>query len=179
MKLLLSPHMDDESLFAAYVCLRERPRVVFCFDGAPRHGSFATRRAEASEAMRVLGCEWQTLRATPETIQYALAAFDRVEHVWAPWPEPGGNSDHNLVGEVASYLWPDRISFYTTYTDDGRTTLGDRLEPEHGWEATKRLALSCYRSQYRQRAMRPHFNRGPDEYVIELQEALAWLISSA
>jgi hypothetical protein len=28
VKLLLAPHNDDETLFAAYTCLRERPKVV-------------------------------------------------------------------------------------------------------------------------------------------------------
>lgn len=172
MKLLLAPHMDDESLFAVFVCLRERPLVVFCFDGAPRHGSFEERRAEAREAMRVLGCDWLVLSATADTLADRLGDFAEVEHVWAPWPEPGGNSEHNLVGDVAAGLWPDRVSFYTTYTDEGRTMIGERVMPEVGWSARKRLALACYRSQYRQPGLRAHFERGLDEYVIEPKGAV-------
>lgn len=158
--------MDDAALFAAFVCLRERPLVVVCFDGAARHGSFQVRRDEEREAMRILGCDWQVLRATPDSLADRLTVFQHVEHVWAPWPEPGGNSDHNLVGDLASGLWPDRVSFYATYTDDGRTRQGNRVATEDGWETRKRLALACYRSQYRQPGMRPHFERGLDEYVI-------------
>lgn len=167
MKLLLAPHFDDETLFAAYLCLRERPTVVFCFDGAPRHGSFEVRRAEARQAMRVLGCEWFALRATPDTLAGHLADLDDVERVWVPWPEPGGNSEHNLVGDIASGLWPDRVSYYTTYTDDGRSLAGEQVLVEDGWETRKRLAMSCYRSQWRLAAMRPHFTRGLAEYIVE------------
>lgn len=173
MKLLLAPHFDDESLFAAFICLRERPFVVFCFDGAPRHGSFSVRVGEAREAMRVLGCRWTALRATHDTLADALADLDPVEHVWAPWPEPGGNSEHNLVGDVAAGLWPDRISYYTTYTDEGRTMIGDRVEPEQGWADRKRAALACYRSQHALPGMRPHFDRGLDEYTIDQAKVLA------
>ncbi len=166
MKLLLAPHFDDESLFAAYICLREQPDVLFCFDGAPRHGSFETRWAEARQATRHLGVTAVALRATPETLADHLAAFDP-EHVWAPWPEPGGNSEHNLVGDIASGLWPDRISYYTTYAESGRTTEGRQLDAEPGWAATKARALACYGSQLDNPGTRPHFERAFHEYVIE------------
>lgn len=167
MKLLLAPHFDDEALFAAYVCLREHPTVVFCFDGAPRHGSFEVRSDEARVAMDVLGCDWVALRATPESLADRLTDFADVEHVWAPWPESGGNSEHNFVGDVAAGLWPDRVSFFTTYTDAGRTIQGERLLPEADWPVRKRAALACYRSQRLLAETRPHFKRGLDEYVIE------------
>lgn len=166
MKLLLAPHFDDEALFAAFVCLREHPLVVFCFDGAPRHGSVEVRSAESLRSMRVLGCDRVVLHATPETLADQLAQFEHVEHVWAPWPEAGGNSEHNLVGDVAAGLWPDRVSFFTTYTDDGRTVEGERVLPQNGWKWRKRQALACYHSQRQLPGMRPHFDRGLDEYVI-------------
>ncbi len=167
MKLLLSPHFDDESLFAAFVCLREQPTVAFCFDGAPRHGSFKERSEEAAAAMAVLNCNWIALRATPETLTDELAIFDP-EHVWAPWPEPGGNSEHNYVGDLAAGLWPDKVSFYTTYTDAGRTVQGARIMDQRGWHGLKLEALSCYRSQIKLPATRPHFMRLQDEYLVEL-----------
>lgn len=174
MKLLLAPHFDDETLFAAFICLRERPFVAFCFDGAPRHGSFDVRYGEACGALRILGCEGSALRATPDTFGDTLAQLlilQNVEHVWAPWPEPGGNSEHNLVGDVASVLWPDRVSFYATYTDAGRTTTGDLVMPEPEWIPQKKAALACYRSQQRLAGMRPHFENPLPEYVIEPVEA--------
>ena len=165
MKILLSPHFDDETLFAAHLCLREHPLVMFCFDGAPRHGDVQTRMREAEAATRLLGCDMIALHSTPDTLADNLAGYEP-SHVWAPLPEEGGNSDHNAVGETARELWPERTTFYTTYTDAGRTIAGERVEPLPGWETLKRRAMSCYASQYALRATRPHFERGLDEYEI-------------
>ena len=166
MKILLSPHFDDETLFAAFICLREHPWVVFCFDGAPRHGDVQTRMREADAAMRLLGCDMTALHSTPGHLAGQLAEYVPT-HVWAPLPEDGGNSDHNIVGETARDLWPDRTTFYSTYTDTGRTVTGVKVEPLGGWETLKRRAMSCYESQYALSAMRPHFQRGLDEYEVE------------
>lgn len=165
MKLLLAPHCDDEALFAAYICLRENPLVVFCFDGAPRHGPFETRWAEALHATRILGCEAIALREPHETLEDRLSSFDP-EHVWAPLPESDGNADHNLVGEIAERLWPGKVSFYVTYTDSGRTVIGEPVATEMGWLSLKQKALACYQSQIRHPATRPHFERGLDEYEL-------------
>ena len=165
MKLLLAPHMDDEALFAALICLRERPLVLFCFDGAPRHGSFEVRWAEAQAATRILGCEALALRETPETLEERLSAFDP-EHVWAPLPEEGGNAEHNIVGETAARLWGDRTSYYSTYTDSGRSTIGWPIPAKPDWVQVKRNALACYRSQIEHPATRPHFAAGFDEYEL-------------
>jgi LmbE family N-acetylglucosaminyl deacetylase len=165
VKILLSPHFDDEVLFASYVLLREHPWVVFCLDGAPRHGDVQTRMREAHAAARLLGCDMIALHSTPDTLADDLADY-QPSHVWAPLPEEDGNSDHNIVGETARGLWPDRTTFYTTYTEAGRTMAGERVEPLPGWETLKRRAMSCYESQYALPAMRPHFRRGLDEYEV-------------
>lgn len=161
----MSPHFDDETLFASYICLREHPLVLFCFDGAPRHGSFETRWAEAQKATAILGCESLALRESPENLTERLSSFDP-EHVWAPWAEDGGIWEHNIVGDAAQFLWLDRVSFYTTYTPDGRTTLGTPVEPLPNWIGLKRSAIGCYQSQLTNRLTRPHFERGMDEYEL-------------
>lgn len=165
MKILLAPHCDDETLFAAYICLREHPWVVFCFDGAARHGCSEIRTREADAATRLLGCDMIALHSTPSTLRADLAGYEP-SHVWAPLPEQDGNSDHNAVGEIARDLWPDRTTFYTTYTPAGRTVAGVRIEPLPGWETLKRRAMSCYESQYALPGVRPHFQRGLDEYEV-------------
>jgi len=150
--------MDDEALFASFVCIRERPLVLFCFDGAPRHGSFEVRWAEAQKATRMLGCEALALRETPQTIEDRLAAFD-ADHVWAPLAEEGGNEEHNLVGEAAERLWGDRVSYYSTYTNAGPSTEGWPIPAEPVWIEVKRRAMGCYVSQIRNRCTAPHFAR--------------------
>ena len=165
MKLLLSPHFDDETLFAGLICLRERPLVLFCFDGAPRHGSFDVRWAEAQDATRILGCEALALRESYETLEERLSVFD-ASHVWAPLPEGGGNADHNLVGEVAERLWGGRVSFYATYTDEGRSEVGWPVPADPEWVERKREALACYRSQIEHPSTAPHFAGALVEYEV-------------
>ncbi len=174
MKLFLSPHCDDEALFGSYTLLRHRPLVIVCFNGRlARHlASSETREAETSAAMRILGCQARFLRVPSASdgeaeLERLLARFSP-EHVWAPLPEADGHSHHNVVGEVALRLWPDRTSLYATYTlGGGKTQLGERVEVEEGWADLKEAALACYVSQIEHAGTRPHFERSLDEYVTE------------
>jgi LmbE family N-acetylglucosaminyl deacetylase len=165
--MLLTPHADDETLFACYTLLRERPLVVLCLPGAERHGSFAVRLAEFKAAMKVVGCDWVSLAERSDELEDALRLLDSPEHVWAPLPEPDGNTDHNIVGDAAASLWPDRVTFYTTYTPWSRTMLGRPVSFDPSWPDVKRRALACYRSQQESRLTRPHFERPLDEYETQ------------
>lgn len=169
MNLLLSPHHDDETLFAAYLCLRYRPHVIVCYPGAPRHGSPGIRQRETEAAMGVLGCEATTVYEDGVDLEEAIAAAAGVHGVvLAPLPEERGHSDHNRVGELAARLFPGRVVFYTTYTDEGRSTCGEPVDVQPGWETLKRLALACYPSQLKRRGTRVHFQRPLDEYAVTL-----------
>jgi len=164
MKILLAPHADDETLFACYTLLREKPLVVLCLPGAPRHGSPEVRRGELAKAMALLGCSWISLAHLPD-LEEALARFSPA-HVFAPLPEDDGNREHNLVGELAARLWPGDVTFYTTYTSSSRTTLGYPVPAEPEWPELKRRALACYESQAANRGTREHFLRPLDEYLV-------------
>ncbi len=173
MKILLTPHADDETLFACYTLLRERPNVVLCFAGAERHGGLEVRLAEFEAAMETLGCSWISVADEPEeNLEEVLTRFG-AEHVYAPLPEPDGNDDHNLVGELAARLWPGKVTFYTTYTPGARTTQGQPVAAEPSWDALKRKALDCYRSQQAIPGIRAHFTRPLDEYLVPWTEAMA------
>ncbi len=171
MKLLLAPHADDAELFACYTLLRERPNVVLCLPGAERHGSFDVRLAEFESAMAVIGCDWISIVDEPEPLEQVLTRFD-AEHIYAPLPEPDGNDDHNLVGELAARLWPGKVTFYTTYTPGARTTRGERVPSDPSWLGLKRKALDCYRSQQAIPGIRAHFTRPFDEYLVPWEEAM-------
>ena len=164
MKILLSPHADDETLFACYTLLRERPHVILCLSGAPRHGSNEVRLAEFAAAMEIVGCSWTSL--IDAELRDELSRLEP-EHVWAPLPEPDGNGDHNWVGELALDLWPDNVTLYTTYTPASRTTQGELVIPEPSWVNIKRSALACYRSQLMTPGVREHFFRPFDEYLVQ------------
>jgi LmbE family N-acetylglucosaminyl deacetylase len=176
--LLLSPHNDDETLFAAYVCLRHRPKVIVALDGATdrRHlAEPATRVAESAAAMELLGCEFRHLGFPVDLADWSLVRSaledEQPDHVWAPLPELGGHRHHNRVAELAIHLWPGRVSFYSTYhvDEDGwphRSVVGDPVEIEPEWENLKRAALACYPSQSERPGTAMHFERPLDEYVV-------------
>jgi LmbE family N-acetylglucosaminyl deacetylase len=168
VKILLAPHADDETLFACYTLLRERPLVILCLPGAPRHGLSDTRVAEFAAAMDILDCDWVSLIGSD--LEPTLRTFDP-EHAWAPLPEPDGNSDHNRIGELAARLWPGKLSFYTTYTTNSRTVLDKPVKFEESWPSIKRQALACYESQRSHPGIREHFVRPLDEYVVEWEDA--------
>lgn len=177
--LLLSPHNDDEALFASYVCLRQRPRVIVALlGGRKRHGVLPEDRVEESAAaMGVLGCEFRQLPVEiwPTTdwdqVEELLLEEPEPEHVWAPLIEEGGHRHHNRLGELAVRLWPGRVSFYATYTVDEegwphRSVVGAPAPVEDGWADLKRRALDCYQSQIQQPGTRMHFEAPLDEYVV-------------
>ncbi len=158
MNLFVSPHNDDEALFGAYVCIPHKPLVVVVLRSFVEAGwvdgpGYAERELESEASCKVLGCEleqwthedsnpdWDAVRASMEALE--------PERVWAPLPEPGGHPHHNVIGEMALELWPQTV-FYSTYTHKyGKTTTGDLVTPEPGWEEIKRRAMSCYASQIR------------------------------
>jgi LmbE family N-acetylglucosaminyl deacetylase len=183
MNILLSPHNDDAELFASYTCLRYRPLVIVCLRSFveaqwPNGPTYETREAETKAACNVLGCRyeqweypdnnppWDDMRSELEALN-ALHAPDRV---WAPLPEPGGHPHHNAIGEMARELFPN-VTFYATYTHErGKTATGTLVEPQPGWEAVKRQAMSVYVSQATHPSTQASFNEWPiDEYLTEVR----------
>ena len=178
MKLLLSPHNDDEALFASYIALREQPKVIVALDGGPgtKHRvDPEVRVAESAAAMEILGCDFEHLGFPVDIADWTRVAcklafdYPDVEHVWAPVPEPGGHRHHNRLAAVALEVFGlERVSFYSTYRCDEtgwphRTTHGVEL---NGDETLKRAALDCYVSQIRSTGTRMHFERPLAEYEM-------------
>lgn len=175
--LLLSPHNDDETLFAAYTCLLYRPRVLVALDGGLKkhYARPSERAAESAAAMDVLGCEFEHLGFPCDISEWEPVverlASEQPDWVWAPLPEPHGHRHHNRLAECAIQVWPGHVSFYTTYSCDEkgwphRTVVGEPVGVEDGWEDLKRLALSCYPSQSQKPGTAMHFERPLDEYVV-------------
>lgn len=176
MNLFLSPHNDDEALFGAYSCLRYKPLVLVCLRSGveeswnpPVH--YETRELESWASCAVLGCEYKQLlhdERHPDwnALRYDLGYFDPAL-VFAPLPEPlAGHPHHDAIGRMAGELWPDRVRYYATYTSNGKTTRGDIVQPEPGWEELKRDALACYTSQRTHPNTQAAFNSWPlDEYL--------------
>lgn len=178
MKLLLAPHDDDETLFAAYTCIRHRPVVITCLRSFveaswPDGPTWEEREPESAAACAILGC-WQVHLPYPDDappwdeVRAAIASYGPADVVWAPLPEePGGHPHHNAIGEMARELFPGRVAFYSTYRHVlGKTTRGTLVEPEPGWEQVKRRAMACYVTQ----ATHPNTQAAFNEWAIDEYE---------
>ena len=107
LKLLLAPHNDDESLFAAYTILRHQPLVVVVTSSWVQfnRGDNITceqRDEESRRALEVLespvlflGIRDDTI--TEDLLMQGLQAFPKDAQVWAPSIQ-GGHVHHDLVG---------------------------------------------------------------------------------
>lgn len=176
MKVFLSPHCDDETLFGAYTILRHRPQVLVCFNGrqATHLADDREREAETLAAMEILEAKVAFLRCRSapsdwgEVEQRLTQVVHDPEVVWAPLFEDDGQSDHNGVALVAARLWPGRVAFYATYTGAGvKSRVGTPVPVEPGWHDLKQRALACYRSQIERPGTAQHWEQGLDEYVID------------
>ncbi len=166
MKLLLSPHNDDETLFSAFTIMREKPQVVVVYDSyvQPTRGiegcEYFLRRTETRNALVCMNAmlpKFIGLRDdvgyTPKDIMFRLRSCVDVDQVfdavYAPIYDADGHEHHNAVSLVAAELKSESHVYYSTYTRErGRQTTPNEVRPESGdMIARKHLALACYRSQ--------------------------------
>lgn len=190
MKLIISPHNDDETLFTAFSICASRPhvRIAVVFDshvqvarGYP-HSAAITRRQETISAMRQLGINEKNidflgvsdLAPKIDDVTFALAAFETrlegtpIEWIYSPAFESRGHAQHNLV----AWAMKDRFSGvqriqYLTYTDSGKSRSASLVPFQHQWVGRKLRALACYASQHEVDNCRPHFTGDLHEYYLE------------
>lgn len=186
--LLLAPHNDDETLFASFLCLRYKPRVVICFRSMrmadPKYPggmpvNYKDREFETAMAMKTLGCEWTQLlvpdtEEDPEQVEPHLwglrdpSGQDDWDLVIAPAVEEGGQFQHNMIGELADMVFTDcQVIHYLTYTSHGgRSASEHEVEFDADWIPLKLHALACYKSQSMHPVTSPHFiDGGLREYL--------------
>src|ERR1041384_7423346 len=158
MKLLLSPHNDDESLFAAYTLMRERPLVIIVTDSDAHLAAGITaheRREESRRACELLGVpvvflglKDGALEQHKADLELRLAPFASQSwtHIYAPAIQ-GGHKDHDAVGDVVSSMFSS-VSYYATYAlRELFTPFGKEIEPTREEIDLKNRALDCYPSQ--------------------------------
>lgn len=160
--LLIAPHADDESLFAAYLAQRYAAHVHVVYDEG--------REAELSLATTWLGCGYSQGNvpkgSTEDVVEAALIGLrdpsgaDDWDRVIAPAEEVAGHEEHNIVARRAWQTFGDlEIIQYTTYAPRGQRTKGreETFPDEPVYVARKLAALSCYRSQIENPATGPWF----------------------
>jgi LmbE family N-acetylglucosaminyl deacetylase len=147
---LFAPHSDDETLFASFIVLRHRPRVVICYPSSGDYGETAVREAETREAMAVLGAaaveQWDG-----QDLERQMRAFDARVHpirVWSP-DARASHPDHRAVATAALRVFGDRVSTYHTYIDGDKVRNDRPIAFEVPWIEQKLRALSRYGSQLR------------------------------
>jgi LmbE family N-acetylglucosaminyl deacetylase len=188
MKIFLSPHADDETLFGAFTIMRDKPLVVVVFDGYVQVNRGATkvtyleRRRESRSAMQALGTDslrFLGLRDddstyTAEDIKFRLRSVCNVDApfdtVYSPMFDGDGHDDHNLVSRAADLLPTVKHVKYSTYTrNGGRQRTPNEVQPMDGdMIRRKHLALACYTSQLDMNPKLgcwPHFMDSMREYT--------------
>jgi LmbE family N-acetylglucosaminyl deacetylase len=178
MKLLLSPHNDDECLFAAYTLIREKPLVIVVTDSDLAESVTAHQRREESrracELLNVpvvfLGLKDGTLDQQKDDLKRRLEPFASLpwSHVYAPAIQ-GGHKDHDALGDVVSTMF-SKVSYYATYAaGEVFTPAGREIEPTPEEIELKNRALDCYPSQIRLARTESRFDavRGRSEYLSD------------
>lgn len=191
MKLFLSPHNDDETLFGAFTIMRERPTVCVVFDSyvQPSRGirgcEAHIRKSETLLALREL--TEGPFCVVPEVflrlsdindwtndvykISNTLSLFKQVEEVWAPAFEHDGHTHHNVVAQAADVAFPGKVTHYLTYTrTNGKSRSNVEVKPRTGDDIARKLkALACYKSQLQmidRLGCWPHFMNDLREYYV-------------
>jgi LmbE family N-acetylglucosaminyl deacetylase len=135
MKLLIAPHPDDETLFAAYTIMAEKPLVaVFNFKNR------TDRNEESVAAMKFLGAKVVFIDSIHEL------GYD-FESVYAPALQ-GGHPWHDAVCKMAIERYGERVIYYATYERGNLQPYGRFLvNADAEMKNKKHLALLCYKSQ--------------------------------
>lgn len=164
--VLLTPHADDEVLFAAFQILRYRPRVVICCPSVRDYGDTKVRFAETCDAVGLLGGGPVEQWAVSDLVK-AMRELDarvRPTIVLAPAMRCS-HPDHLAVAEAARAVFGDRVRAFHTYDERGKVREGTEAAYEPEWIEQKLRALARYSSQLQHPRAHRFFMDDLREYV--------------
>lgn len=185
MRILFSPHNDDEGLFASIIIQRLRPlMLVIVTDSViqERRGDPITwqqRRQESADAAQILGVPICFLGLpdadlTENMLLSSLRIFNPTDDVIAPALQ-GGNPQHDIVAKMTEkYFAYEReygldIWRYATYAKGECFTpiAATTFIPTPEEAEVKSRVLACYKTQLALRSTLPHFEAvaGQPEYI--------------
>ena len=162
--ILISPHNDDETLFAAYTLQRHKPQVIVVTDSFIQYERGQTditahrRREETRQACRVLGLEPPVflglgddgLERTIDALrEYVFRRYADDTIMFVPACQ-GGNVQHDLIWNWLVMDPPLKYVEYATYANgEFYTPLagGVELVPTEEEYQLKLKAIACYESQ--------------------------------
>jgi SAM-dependent methyltransferase len=163
--LLLSPHSDDETLFAAFTVIRYRPHVVVCFGSAGDYGDTKVRTNETRQAVGLLGGHFAD-QWDGNDLEQRMTELDKVlrpGRVFAPSPR-SSHREHREVADVATKVFGMRVTRFHTYDEGGKVRRGVPVAFEQEWVVRKRRAMDCYRTQLAHPRARKFFEDDLAEY---------------
>lgn len=169
--LLISPHNDDEALFASSIMLRYKPVIMIMTDGVIHEQRFGKERGveirqnESIQACEIAKCDCIFGRipddnVTVEELEYTLRELASGTRIFAP-AKQGGHKHHDLISEVYTKMFPGQIIYYSTYTKENLSPQGEI--PLFLTDKEKKLKtemLACYKSQHS--INQPHFDAVKD-----------------
>lgn len=176
--LLLAPHNDDETLFAAYTVLKHACDVIVVLRGVKDGGTDQAnlRAGESAYACSYLAAgsfrQWHYSDRAPDWPAIKSAIHDTVaagyDLVFAPAVELGGHEHHNAIGNLADEVCRElevELTAYMTYVRGrGRSSGSHRVVPGPGYRSRKLAAMSCYLSQIDNPDMLPWFTEWEKEW---------------
>lgn len=176
--LVLAPHHDDETLFAAFLVQRHSADIIVCFRPVMEHERYGQPEKERIHEfhlacdhlragnVRTLGLSNDSqddmlVRDLPTHIRDAAHALHPHGYgrVYAPAHEIGGHPQHGIVASAAVHVFgPAHVEHYTTYTrHGGRTTTDRQVDFDARMVSRKLRAMSAYRSQIEHASTRGWF----------------------
>lgn len=170
MKILFSPHNDDEVLFTAYTLMREKPLVIIVTDSfiQPNRGEVGcdaeTRWNETKRAMEILGVPVMRLGIKDFELDYQflgsflLKSISGVGTIYCPAIQEG-NPHHDLISRACQAVFGDKCKLYSTYGGGEWFSKGDiEIVPTEEEFELKKKALLEYKSQINLPSTKPHFD---------------------
>lgn len=151
MKILISPHSDDATLFAAYTILREKPLVITVTHSTLQGNNGHERVLEDYKAMRILGASICFMgidedKLTEELLIEKFLPFALNSEAWLPEEIENGNPHHNLITQTLKKMfW--KVHFYKTYSGLETRTVGKEVIPTPEELELKKRAMACYKTQ--------------------------------
>ncbi|HWY34294.1 MAG TPA: PIG-L family deacetylase [Nitrosopumilaceae archaeon] len=190
MKLFISPHNDDESLFGAFTIQRENCQVVIVFDSfIQTHRGYlqcsaVNRRDESIQACKIMGVDPPIFLGFSDAEEYTpyleekiiialKRRFKAIEAVWSPAEEEYGHAQHNMVARACRAAFGPLIKDqYLTYVNPPgqsyKSISGKEVPTKPDWVFRKLQALACYYTQVTisELGCWPHFLRSQYEYYL-------------
>jgi hypothetical protein len=177
--ILLSPHPDDESLFASIICQRYHPTVVIVTDSFRQWDTYKItahqRREETLRACDWLGVEVIFMGVADHALElhyHSIVEFiqGKMDDILFVPALQKGHRDHNTVASMGEWMGGEvKVIHYSTYSDKNNwhdPIPGIELVPTPEELAIKKKALACYTSQH---PIMPHFqNFSASEWISEL-----------